>query len=796
MRTLKKTCEVAFGKTARWSFRHYWLSIALVFAILLSLVLQLPHLTMDTSNEAFFRPDDKVLVDYNAFRNQFGKDEFIVITVSGSDIFNLDFLEKLRKLHQDLEKNVPYIDKITSLINVRNTRGEEDGLIVEDFLEDWPENQADLVALQQRAEKNTLYENFILNTKKNMTAIVIKPLACNPDAEELLQEEGTCQPMTNLQNQEMVARIGSILARYNATDFSLAVSGMPVVIEYLNITLGKDLQVIIPMTFVVVLLFLGLLFRRVSGIVYPMIVFAISLVSAVGIMAALRIPMSNITTILPSFILVVGISDAVHILALFYPEYQKTGNREEAIVSAMGRAGLPVLMTSLTTAGGLISFMAAKIAPIADLGVVIPAAVFLALFYTVFLLPALLALFPVKRKVGHDRRKKQLDGFFTSMARFTCNRQGIVFVIFGILFVLAVIGTGNVRFEHNALKWFPEDSKIRMDTEKIDQQMGGTVSFDVVIDTGRADGLYDPAFINALESSVEKFSRYATEDLFVGKVLALTTVLKETNRALHANKQEFYSLPKDRQLIAQELFLFQLSGSDDLDELVDQQFSKTRFTMHVPYRDTSKYKKFVSDVEADLHTRFPNCIITTTGVNALFVAILNNVMKTMARSYTIALIIISLLMVAMLGKIKMGLLSMIPNLFPIVMVIGLMGWLGIPLDLGTVLIGSISLGLVVDDTIHFFHHFGKQYDQCGDPVLATEKTLKTVGRAMLVTSLVLVGGFLCNLFSDLGVNRNTGTLLSATIFIALVTDFLLTPAILSLVYRKKQPENHSERGAL
>lgn len=785
MKTLKKGCEVAFEKIARWSFRHRWLAIALVLAFFLPLISQIPRLTMDTSNEAFFRPDDKVLVDYNEFRNQFGKDEFIVIAISSHDIFSLNFLGNLQDLHKDLEKNVPYLDEITSLVNVRNTRGEEDELIVEDFLETWPDNEADLAALQRRAAENTLYENFIVNEKGTMTAIIIKPLACNPDSEALRQEEGTCQPMTNVQNRAMISGITPILARYDAADFSIAISGIPVVIEHLNLTLEKDLGIIIPMILVMVIIFLGMLFRRLSGIVYPIIVFIISLLSAIGIMAASGIPMTNITTILPSFLLVVSISDAVHILALFYPQYQKTKNREEAIVTAMRQAGLPILMTSLTTAGGMGSFMAAEVAPIADLGIVIPLAVFLALFYTVFLLPALLAIFPVKLKDNHEVRKKQLDKLFTCISQFACGRQGLVISLFCLLLVLAVVGMSSLRFEHNALKWFPENSEIRMATEKIDQQMRGTLSFDVVIDTGKVDGLYDPDFINALEGSVQEFSEYATEDLFVGKVLALTTVLKETNRALHGNMQEYYLLPESQELIAQELFLFQLSGSDDLEELVDQQFSKTRFTMHVPYRDSSKYKKFITDVEADLHQRFPDCEITATGINALFVEILNNVMTTMARSYTIALILISLLMIVMLGKLRMGLLSMIPNLFPLIMIMGLMGWLGIPLDLGTVLIGSISIGLVVDDTIHFLHNFGKYYDRFGDPTLATAKTLKTVGRAMMVTSLVLAGGFLCNLFSELGVNKNTGLLLASTILVALVTDFLLAPAILSLVYGKK-----------
>jgi hypothetical protein len=178
--------------------------------------------------------------------------------------------------------------------------------------------------------------------------------------------------------------------------------------------------------------------------------------------------------------------------------------------------------------------------------------------------------------------------------------------------------------------------------------------------------------------------------------------------------------------------------------------------------------------------------VSITGLSSLFVEILNNVMSAMALSYTIALILISLLMILMLGKLRMGLLSMIPNLLPIIMIMGLMGWIRIPLDLGTVLIGSIAIGMVVDDTIHFFHHFGKHFDQLGDPVQATAKTLKTVGRAMMVTSFVLAGGFLCNMLSVLTVNKNMGILISATILVALFTEFLLSPAILSLVYTKQK----------
>lgn len=785
MKGIKQVLAKAFGKIAATSFRHPWLALLLAVGVCIGLVSQLPHLRMDTRNETFFRPDDKVLLDYNKFRDQYGKDEFIILAIEHPNIFSLEFLQKLHNLHQDLEKNIAYLDEVTSLVNVRNTYGKEDELIVEDFLQSWPQNQQHLDLLRLRAKENSLYRNYILSENEQTTAIIIKPLACNPDADVLMQTEGSCEPMSNEQNRQLMAALEEIIAKYESETFPVAVSGMPVVVDYLNLTLEKDLAVIIPTMYLMVILFLAIMFRRVSGVIYPVVIFVCSLVSAIALMAILGIPMTNITIILPSFMLVVSISDAVHILALFYPEYQKSGNREQAIIAAMEHSGLAILMTTVTTAGGLISFAVAKVAPVADLGIVAPIGIVLALFYTVVLLPALLAIFPVKMKAEYSHNRSS-ERFFKLLSNMSCKYRWLIVGIFLVIVAVSAAGLTKLQFSHLALRWFPKDSQIRIDTELIDNKMHGSVSLDVIIDTGRPDGLYDPVFIQALDEATVKYRTYEYQDLFVGKILDVTTLLKETNRALHGNAQEQYALPKDRELIAQELFLFQLSGADDLDELVDQQFSQTRIAFHLPYRDSVKFKQFVKYLEADLQQRFPEASIAITGVNALFIEMLNNVMVTMMRSYTIALVLISILMIFMLGKLRMGLLSMIPNLLPIVTIMGLMGWFGIALDFGTILIGSISIGIIVDDTIHFLHNFSRYYDQYKDAERATYLSLTTVGRAMVVTSTVLTFGFLCNMLSGLTLNQYSGFLIATTVVVALATDFILMPAILSLVYDKKE----------
>lgn len=792
MKGLKKAVEAAFGKVAVLCFRHPWLCLVLALSVCIGLASQLPHLRMDTRNETFFRADDRVLLDYNKFRDQYGKDEFIILAIDHPDLFSLNFLEKLKGFHEDLEEELPFLDEITSLINIRNTYGSEDELRVEDFMVDWPKNQQDVERLQERARENSLYRNFILSEDGQTTAIIIKPFACNPENESLLQSEGSCEPMSNEQNRQLMAAMEEVISRYESDSFPVEVSGMPVVVDYLNLIIEKDLSYIIPVMYLMVMFILAIMFRRVSGVVYPVLIYVISLVSAFGLMVVLNIPVTNITIILPSFMLVVSISDAVHILALFYPEFRKSGDREQAVKMAMEHSGLAILMTTVTTAIGLMSFAAAKVAPVADLGVVAPIGVFLALFYTVILLPSLLAIFPLK-KIDNHKDGLRLDSFFRFLADFSCNQSWMVISGFLVLLLTAASGIPKLEFSHLALRWFPKGSQIRVDTEAIDQKMQGSVSLDVIIDTGKPDGLYDPHFIQALEEASERFSAFEYQDLFVGKILSITTILKETNRALHANAEEYYRLPDNQELIAQELFLFQLSGSDDLEELVDQQFSQTRLAFHLPYRDSKKFKKLVENIEYHLKKSFPEAVISITGVNALFIEMLNNVMVTMLRSYTIALVSISILMVFMLGRLRMGLLSMIPNLLPIITVMGLMGWCGIALDFGTILIGSIAIGIIVDDTIHFLHNFSKYYKQDGDTVSAARRSLMTVGRAMLVTSVVLAGGFLCNMFSGLAINRYTGFLIAATIVVALITDFLLMPALLAMVYgRQKKVVAHAE----
>jgi len=349
-------------------------------------------------------------------------------------------------------------------------------------------------------------------------------------------------------------------------------------------------------------------------------------------------------------------------------------------------------MTSLTTAAGLASFAAGNVAPIADLGLFSAIGVILSLFYTIILLPALLAIFPLKDKVQNKKNQiTRFDRFIDWVSDVTTRQPKLIsiFALFGI--VIALAGIPRLQFSHNLLSWLPKDLPVRTATESIDRHLRGSVALEVVLDTGKENGLYDRDLLLALNKLADDLEQFEQDDLFVGKAIAVNTILKEIHQALNENRPEMYKIPDNGALIPQEFLLFENSGSDDLQDMVDTRFQQARITIKVPWRDALFYVPFIKEIEQ----RFTNAFaalgqdgkpveVTTTGIMALFARILYATMYSAAQSYGIALVVITLMMILLIGNLRLGLIAMIPNLGPILIVMGIMGWFNIPLGMFTI----------------------------------------------------------------------------------------------------------------
>ena len=794
--------EKVFESGARWLFKNP-IKVLLVSSFLIGfLVYQIPSIVIDTSSEAMLHDNDPSLLEYNRFRDQFGRAELIIIAIQAPEIFNARFLVKLKAFHIDLEDEVPYLREVTSLVNARQTWGQNDELIVEELLEGWPEERdVDFEALKKQVFENPFYLNHYISEDANVAAVIIETEASvtEPVAEEeLLQgfdEDTVVDPdataeshyFSAAENREVVHAVNRVVKRHQNENFQLTASGGPVVVDAFNRATLRDVYFCIVMSLISVGIFLAFLFRRLSGVLIPMLVINSSLATTLGLMALLDFPIKITTTVVPAFLLAVGVCDSVHVLAIFYRQIEQGSSKEDAIAFAMGHSGLPILMTSITTIAAVLSFTLAELSAIAEIGYFAAAGVSLALLYTVVMIPAMLAFTPLKSSAAIEKGSARMDRLLLGIARFSTSYPIKIIVLSLIVFVVFSPAIFRLKFSHNIVEYFPDTMPYRQDLDFIDRSLKGSVTLELVLDTAQENGLYDPRLLNQVENFCRQTEQIQRLDISVGKVYAVTDVLKETHRALNENNPEFYRVPKNRQVIAQEFFLFENSGSDDLERIVDSQFSKTRITIKTPWMDAVISRDFIREIEKKIRSfGIENTTLHVTGLMSLMVRAIIAAIHSMTKSYVIALVVITILMIFLIGDWKVGLLSMIPNLVPIFITMGLMGLSGNPLDLNSIMIGSIALGVVVDDTVHFMYNFQKYYTKTSDPYYAVRETLLGTGRALLITSLVLSTGFFILMAASLNHLIRFGFFTGIAILIALLADFFLMPAMMVLIRKKRK----------
>ncbi|MHC4165030.1 MAG: efflux RND transporter permease subunit, partial [Planctomycetota bacterium] len=597
--TLRQRIELAFEAWGRWVYRRPKRTISLIALLVGGMATQLTGVVYDSSLESFLHKDDPLRLRYEDFRREFGRDDLVLVSVEAPDIFSTETLERLRALHRELAAEVPYLYEVTSLLNARETRGEADTLIVGELLEDWPETDAALAEVKERAAANRLYRNLLLSEDLQITTILIEAEAFSPSGtdddvlagfdDELGEAESDGSEsrfLTADENAAFVRTIEAVAERHNASGFRVRVSGMTAVSDYLIRLMQRDMMRFTAMGITVIAVFLALLFRRVVGVVLPLLTVILSMVCTMALMPILGQPVTVPTQILPSFLLAVGVGDSVHVLVIFFQRLHRGDGKEDAIAFAMGHSGLAILMTSLTTAGALSSFIAAELAPVAVLGYTAPVGVMIALFFSVALLPALVAVFPIGAGSARDRRLTRA----TQRLLMRCGEFSVLharWVIFcsAALVAVAAMGVLQLRLSHSPIKWFPEDNSYRISTDVMNEKMGGALFLEVIVDTGVENGLHDPALLQRMDDMRSATMSLESDSVHAGTTVSLADVVMEIHQALNENRPDYYAIPTDPALVAQELLLFENAGSDDLEDFVDSQFRSGRFTVKVPMTD-------------------------------------------------------------------------------------------------------------------------------------------------------------------------------------------------------------------
>lgn len=814
MADLRIRIEKGFEDFTRNIYRHRLKYLITMVALIGIMCASVFNLTVDTATESMLHDKDPSLLDYNAYREQFGRTDIITILIESPDIFAPEFIGKLKRLHDDIEETVPFLSKVRSLVTIRDTYEENGTLYVEELMRDF--EKRDLEAIKKRALENPFYVDYILSSDKKSTAIMIETVAtvsdepANPSEDpDIFEEDGFSDEAADQETNksgwhyinadekaEVNAAVLHLIGQYQTADFSLTFSGAPVVVDVFNKTTADDTRRLMKIMTLVIIVFLYLLFRRISGVILPLVIVNTSMASTLGLMAHTGTPISLMTNVLPGFLVAVGIASSVHVLAIFYREFQNGKSKEEAICYAMGHSGLAIVMTSITTAAGLLSFSIAEIATIAEMGYFAAAGVILALIFTIILLPSLISLTPIHQKkesqnAETDTGKKsgKMDCVLLFFVRFSTRYPIQIVAISLLFFIISVVFITRLEFSSFVLSYFPENHPVKADLKHLESKLGGSVAFEVVIDTGEENGLHNPEILNSIERLTVKIGAIQNDRIHVGKIVSINDIVKETHQALHDNRKAYYRIPQDRNTIAQELLLFENGGAEDLEQICDNRFRKTRLSIRTMWADSVFYNEFLDELNAMFQAEFgERATVTVTGLSAIMARTIPAALKSMLESYIIALVVITIMMLILVGDIKLGLLSMNPNLLPIFMVMGLIRISGLHLDINTLFIGSIALGLVVDDTIHFMYNFKKYYDLTGSTSTAIRETLLGTGRAMLITSIVLALNFFVLLTATLNHSIKFGLFTGLAIVLALFADFLLAPALMVLATGRKKGE--------
>ncbi|MEE2732022.1 MAG: MMPL family transporter [Pseudomonadota bacterium] len=755
-----------------------WLLVSLL--IIAAMASQLGNLRQDTSLESFLPKGADIIQSYMQFKETFGRDETFAITVESENPYTQEFATQLHALHQQLMDEVPYIANVDSLANARHTHGADDTLYVDELLpEILPDDPAEVEKLRNYALASENYRNFLISEDGQLVALIVRLNSfhyekdANGDLHRRYLEESDMKVSYD--------KIRAIIEQYQGvmSDDIQLTGGMPISLELAELT-SRDFVVLAGLANLVIGIVLFVIFKRLSGVVMPLVIMAFGITVTMSMMAILDSPIQISTSILPAFLLAVCVGDSIHMLTIFYRHYDEGDEKLHALASAMGHTGLAMLFTSITTAAGLLSFSTSELTPVASLGIYGAIGSLVAFLLSVTILPCLIALLPLKRRKLHREEHKMMHRFLSWCGTFSARNAKPIVIVGVLLLVSSAFFASQIRFSHYPLSWLPPDNPFTIAIKEYEQRMGSTVSIEVVLDTGVDRGILNPGFLRAVDRIQQDVVNWDTEHYQIAKAMSVTNIVKETNRALHDNEEAHYSIPDDPNLISQELFLVEMDEPDDLYNVVDKDYRIARLTITSTWFDGLYMQGLLDKLDVRIKEEMApyNVTITYTGLAPIMGVTFAKMLFSTAESYGLAAISISLMMVLLIGNVKLGLLSMIPSLLPILTVLAAMQILGIPLDMLTMLIGSIAIGLTVDDNIHFMHGFRKLYLKTGDPIFAVEKTLLSTGRAMLITSIVLSLGFLVYIQAEMTIMAGFGVITAVCIVLALLASYLIAPALM------------------
>ncbi|MEE2787096.1 MAG: MMPL family transporter, partial [Myxococcota bacterium] len=671
------------------------------------------------------------------------------------------------------EEGGSIIDRVTSVLNVRQTRGDGGRLRVEKLMTPLP-TEAALPALKTRVLADPLLVGNVVGPNGQLAIMT---------AYAIDMYDGDLLELTNT--------VRAIAKKYDEPGFRILVTGPPAIASTLNDMVIRDMSTLGTWSLVVIILALVVLFRHFIGVFAPIVVVGISVVWALGFMAIIGFPLTILSGILPAFLFCVGVGDSIHMLSIYRDRKRYEASNDEAIIDAVSITGPPVFFTSLTTTVGLLSLGFASVPAIVEMGISGGFGVLIAFLMSIWVLPILLT-FDSAGTFGAAKagQRDWLDRFVDGCLRFSTPHRGRrasvrVMAVALCLSVVAAIGVSRLEVMHDDLETVPDGSDVKQAATLLDARLGGVATAELMI-TPTEGTMKDLALLQGLEKIAVGAKAYRDPDdgaQVIMHTMSLVDIAKETLRALTNDDPSAYRLPNTQTQANEILELFGQQSPAELKTMTTIDWSQSHMTLRAKWREATTYEPFIRHVDELVKTHIGDrAKVEGTGPVYIGQRIVAVLLEDLLISFATAFLFVSILMVILLRDLKLGLVAMLPNLFPIALVLGCMGLSDIPIDLNNLLLASIALGIAVDDTVHFLHHFQSAYRVCGDRERALHAAKHHAGRAMLTTSIILVAGFGAFVFALNIALMRFGILIALTVLSALLVDLIVLPALLRLIY--------------
>ncbi len=736
------------------------LAALLLISIVFFLIMK-ENTRMETDLDEYMPQDHPAFVYSDQAEEWFNIRDGVIIAIENkAGIYDSGTLQKVKDLTKALQK-MDEIEKddVTSLYTADNIIGSESGLDVKPFFKSVPKSEEQLEALRQSVRDNEMIYERLVNTDETVTMVI-------------------AEIKDDVFSQEFYQRLLDLAKEYEGPE-KLYVAGRPIVEGTMAYLGPRDMQRMVPIVIAVIIIVLLMVQRSIKAGIFTLLVVLFSVVWAFGLMAAVNIPIYAVSTMIPVMLIAIGVADGIHLyshLHIFLRENPQA-DKKTATLDMFKEMWKPIVMTSVTTSVGFISLLTSEVYPIKYFGLFTAFGVMAAMLFSLLLIPAGILVFGLPRWKDKNKSGEERDNrFLNAIASQVVRHKYITLFATIIIVALSVWGTTKVWINSSFLDKFEQDSDIVLTDAFINDNFGGTSTLNVILDSEQEDAFKQPRILEA----IDRLQNDVDGSLqVVGNSFALTDYLKRMNKVMHADSARYNVIPGTKDLVAQYLLLYEMSGDpENLWKVVDYNYRKANLTFQLKSDNSITLNSAIAEIEQHLpELKKLGVTVNYAGSGYKGLVFTDLILEGQIKSLVMSLFIVVILLSLMFKKLSAGLIGAVPITITAIISFGVMGLLNIPLSTTTALLSSIAIGIGIDYAVHFIERYKIYAAETGDQAQTGRKTMQHSGRAIAFNALVVIAGFMVLVASVFPPNRALGALVSMNMF----TSFAGTVTIMYLL---------------